>query len=161
MISRDLRTVNLYSDGLGVEMDKEKERYHLEVAAIGGHPKLDTILGYIDGYVSKEDFAVALRAHQAAVDATKSPQRQSEAAGALEIAHAFEWGIQRSGLSAWKGDKPNWGLVRLLFCHCMRSKRSELSTPQAEDDFQGDGTHASSAAQLLALAVTPDLFVNA
>jgi hypothetical protein len=55
--------------------------------------------GYIDGYVSKEDFAVALRAHQAAVDATKSPQRQSEAAGALEIAHAFEWGIQRSGLS--------------------------------------------------------------
>ena len=124
---------NLYSDGLGVEMDKEKERYHLEVAAIGGHPIARYNLGviewnsgrkeratkhwiiganhghdlslhwlkegYIDGYVSKEDFAVALRAHQAAVDATKSPQRQSEAAGALEIAHAFEWGIQRSGLS--------------------------------------------------------------
>ena len=28
------------------------------------------------GLVSKEDFAAALRAHQAAVDATKSPQRE-------------------------------------------------------------------------------------
>jgi len=28
------------------------------------------------GYVSKEDFASALRGHQAAVDATKSPQRE-------------------------------------------------------------------------------------
>eukprot|EP00984_Skeletonema_dohrnii_P023559 scaffold12646_cov146-Skeletonema_dohrnii-CCMP3373.AAC.7 len=53
--------------------------------------------GLLDGYVSKEDFVVALRAHQAAVDAaSKSPQRQSEAAGALKIAHAFERGIQRS-----------------------------------------------------------------
>ena len=31
---------------------------------------------YKDGLVSKEDFAAALRAHQAAVDATKSPQRE-------------------------------------------------------------------------------------
>ena len=29
------------------------------------------------GMVSKEDFAAALRAHQAAVDATKSPQREA------------------------------------------------------------------------------------
>jgi hypothetical protein len=28
------------------------------------------------GFVSKEDFAAALRGHQAAVDATKSPQRE-------------------------------------------------------------------------------------
>ena len=31
---------------------------------------------YKEGYVSKVDFAAALRAHQAAVDATKSPQRE-------------------------------------------------------------------------------------
>ena len=31
------------------------------------------------GYVSKDDFAVALRGHQAAVDATKSPQREEAA----------------------------------------------------------------------------------
>ena len=32
---------------------------------------------YMNGNVSKEDFAAALRAHQAAVDATKSPQREA------------------------------------------------------------------------------------
>ena len=31
---------------------------------------------YAYGDVSKEDFAAALRAHQAAVNATKSPQRE-------------------------------------------------------------------------------------
>ena len=31
---------------------------------------------YGTGYVSKEDLASALRGHQAAVDATKSPQRE-------------------------------------------------------------------------------------
>jgi len=29
-----------------------------------------------EGFVSKDDLAAALRAHQAAVDATKSPQRE-------------------------------------------------------------------------------------
>ena len=39
--------------------------------------------------VSKEDFASALRAHQAAVDdATKSPQREAAAAKTLEAAQA-------------------------------------------------------------------------
>jgi hypothetical protein len=38
---------------------------------------------YKVGRVSKDDFAAALRAHQAAVDATKSPQR--EAAAALQL----------------------------------------------------------------------------
>ena len=33
-------------------------------------------LMYQEGLISKEDFAAALRAHQAAVDATKSPQRE-------------------------------------------------------------------------------------
>jgi hypothetical protein len=37
---------------------------------------------YNEGHVQKEDFAAALRAHQAAVDATKSPQRE-EAANVL------------------------------------------------------------------------------
>eukprot|EP00985_Skeletonema_marinoi_P010508 scaffold4929_cov102-Skeletonema_marinoi.AAC.5 len=32
---------------------------------------------YVDGEVSKDEFAAALRAHQAAVDATKSPQREA------------------------------------------------------------------------------------
>jgi len=90
-----------------VEKDKEKEIYHLEEAAIAGHPQARFMLGcyehekvrtakhwilaanlgheksmqglkecYKDGKVSKEDFAAALRAHQAAVDATKSPQRE-------------------------------------------------------------------------------------
>jgi len=38
-------------------------------------PQLKTC--YAAGKVSKEDFTAALRAHQAAVDATKSPQREA------------------------------------------------------------------------------------
>jgi hypothetical protein len=46
-------------------------------AALGDDDSLDALKkGYKEGYVSKEDFAAALRAHQAAVDATKSPQRE-------------------------------------------------------------------------------------
>ena len=90
--------------------DKKKERYHLEEAAIAGHPFARYNLAYLeacqgrfdravkhfiiaanlghdesiqalkyaykDELVSKDDFAAALRAHQAAVDATKSPQRE-------------------------------------------------------------------------------------
>eukprot|EP00577_Skeletonema_sp_RCC1716_P023550 CAMPEP_0113420616 /NCGR_PEP_ID=MMETSP0013_2-20120614/27424_1 /TAXON_ID=2843 ORGANISM="Skeletonema costatum, Strain 1716" /NCGR_SAMPLE_ID=MMETSP0013_2 /ASSEMBLY_ACC=CAM_ASM_000158 /LENGTH=204 /DNA_ID=CAMNT_0000308109 /DNA_START=376 /DNA_END=990 /DNA_ORIENTATION=+ /assembly_acc=CAM_ASM_000158 len=101
----------LYRKGQGVEKDVKKEVYHLEQAAIGGHPiarynlgaveeengrmdravkhwiiaatlghnaSLDTLkLCFRRGLVSKEDFASALRAHQAAVDATKSPQREA------------------------------------------------------------------------------------
>jgi TPR repeat protein len=99
-----------YHNGEGVEKDEKKELYHLEEAAIGGHPSARYNLGiaegkngriersvkhfiiaaslghddslkalkqlYAAGLVSKEDFAAALRAHQAAVDATKSPQRE-------------------------------------------------------------------------------------
>ena len=101
----------LYREGKFVEMDEKKEVYHLEEAAIGGHPFarhdlgcreaengnyerttrhliIAASLGYelsmemlkanhARGYVSKENFAVALRAHQAALDATKSPQRET------------------------------------------------------------------------------------
>jgi tetratricopeptide (TPR) repeat protein len=100
-----------YEWGEGVEKDKKKELYHLEEAAIGGHPMARYNLGchegnsgrmeraikhfiiaanqghdgaievlrrqYVIGNISKENFAAALRAYQAAVDATKSPQREA------------------------------------------------------------------------------------
>eukprot|EP00984_Skeletonema_dohrnii_P018167 scaffold8413_cov109-Skeletonema_dohrnii-CCMP3373.AAC.7 len=102
-----------YQGRRGVEKDKKKEIYHMEEAAIAGHPyarhKLACLelrtggvqravkhfiiaanLGldvsikalkecYTEGDVSKEDFAAALRAYQAAVDAAKSPQREEAA----------------------------------------------------------------------------------
>ena len=95
----------------GVEKDEEKEMYHLEQAAIRGHPDARFRLGrydgrkglidravkhwtiaanlgcddaiellkkcYVEKVISKDDFAAALRAHHAAVDATKSPHRKA------------------------------------------------------------------------------------
>jgi tetratricopeptide (TPR) repeat protein len=100
----------LYRKGCGVAKDAKKEMYHLEEAAIGGHPIariyignhegengrfvratkhliIASKLGHDDaletlkrnfrkGFVSKEDYEAALRGHQAAVDATKSKQRE-------------------------------------------------------------------------------------
>jgi TPR repeat protein len=101
----------LYHEGVGVEKDMKKQVYHLEEAAIGGHPgarhnlgnhegrkgRFDRAakhyiiaanLGYDEaleavkklflqgGLLSKEDYEAALRGHQAAVDATKSTQRE-------------------------------------------------------------------------------------
>ena len=108
----------MYSEGGGVEKDEEKQLYHLEEAAIAGHPAARHYLGayegrngrferavkhyiiaanlgynesiqmlkegYKAGVVSKEDFAAALRAHHAVVNATKSPQREIAAAWARE-----------------------------------------------------------------------------
>ena len=58
--------------------NSERANKHLIIAANQGHDdsmkKLKEI--YASGMVCKEDFAAALRAHQAAVDATKSPQRE-------------------------------------------------------------------------------------
>ncbi len=104
----------MYSEGGSAERDEEKQIYHLEEAAIAGHPAarhnlaicefrierddravkhwiIAANLGndkslqalkacYKDGLVSKEDFAAALRAHHAAVNAMKSPQREIAAA---------------------------------------------------------------------------------
>ncbi len=101
----------LYREGERVEKNEKKEVYHLEEAAIGGHPEARRSLGchegnagrhdiamrhfiiaakqgydealeevkkgFQRGYVSKEDYATALRGHQAAVDATKSQQRDA------------------------------------------------------------------------------------
>ena len=54
---------------------------HWIIAANQGHDHslrtLKDCYRYGEGLVSKEDFAAALRAHQAAVDATKSPQREA------------------------------------------------------------------------------------
>ena len=99
----------MYYKGEGVEKDMKKQSYHLEEAAIGGHPDARYNLGIFEkkntrieraakhfiiasklglddaleqvktlfswGAVSKEDFEAALRGHQAALDATKSKQR--------------------------------------------------------------------------------------
>ncbi len=104
-----MNLANMHQEGKGVEKDKKKEIYHLEEAAIGGHPAARIDLGcyegqngrirrgvqhyiiaaklgydkgldrvkqcFANGFVSKDDYAAALRGHQAAVDATKSKQR--------------------------------------------------------------------------------------
>ena len=105
------RLAILYLEGHGVEKDREKAMFHLEIAVIGGHPFARYMLGceenkngnidrgvkhwiiaatqgqdesikmlmnfFKKGCVEKEDLAAALRAHKAAVDATKSPQREA------------------------------------------------------------------------------------
>ena len=52
---------------------------HFIIAANLGHDDSIQMLKrcYKHGLVSKDEFAAALRAHQAAVDATKSPQRDA------------------------------------------------------------------------------------
>jgi TPR repeat protein len=100
----------MYWKGEGVENDKEKEVYHWEKAAIGGHPFARHNLAWYEevngnmkravkhliiaaklgeegsmkalwshyslGNITKEDLETTLRTHKAAVDATKSPQRE-------------------------------------------------------------------------------------
>jgi TPR repeat protein len=102
---------SMYYDGRGVEKDKKKAIYHLEQAAMGGHPWARVLLAdyemknngrfkraakhyiiaanlgeddslkpikdlFVKGIVSEEEYAAAIRGHQAAVDATKSPERE-------------------------------------------------------------------------------------
>jgi len=110
-VSAQCQLADLYHYGYGVEKDRGKEIYHLEEAAICGHPSARCNLGIDEwnngnkeraakhwiiaatqgddgsikyliadfrrGFVGKDDLAAALRAHQAAVDATKSPQREA------------------------------------------------------------------------------------
>jgi tetratricopeptide (TPR) repeat protein len=100
-----------YALGQRTEKDEKKRVFHLEEAAIGGHPIARYNLGcheerigrieraikhysiaacqgqdnaikelkglYAEGAISKENFAASLRAHQAALDETKSPQREA------------------------------------------------------------------------------------
>ncbi len=110
-VDAHFRLAIVYKYGRGCK-DEGKEIYHMEEAAIGGHPAARHGLGLLewnnnnyeravkhwiissalglddsnkelmnafkDGLVSKDDLASALRAHQAAVDAMKSPQREAE-----------------------------------------------------------------------------------
>eukprot|EP00984_Skeletonema_dohrnii_P021857 scaffold11034_cov155-Skeletonema_dohrnii-CCMP3373.AAC.7 len=57
----------------------ERKVKHLIIAANLGHSNSIQALKtcYKDGNVSKEEFAAALRGHQAALNATKSPQREA------------------------------------------------------------------------------------
>ena len=60
-------------------MDRAAKHYII-AANLGNDGSLDAIKDlYKGGYVSKEDFAAALRGHKAAIDATKSPQREEAA----------------------------------------------------------------------------------
>eukprot|EP00984_Skeletonema_dohrnii_P018416 scaffold8594_cov81-Skeletonema_dohrnii-CCMP3373.AAC.5 len=53
-------------------------KHWIIAANLGDDGSLETLKdAFGEGLVSKEDFAAALRAHQAAVDATKSPQREA------------------------------------------------------------------------------------
>ena len=65
----------------GINQRYERAAKHFIIAANLGHDtSIQALKGcYADGLVSKEVFAAALRAHQAAVDATKSPQRETAA----------------------------------------------------------------------------------
>jgi len=52
-------------------------KHFIIAAKLGDDDSLEALKEhYADGFVSKEDFAAALRGHQAAVDATKSPHRE-------------------------------------------------------------------------------------
>ena len=68
-----------YDEQENERMDRAMK--HLIIAANLGYDKAIQMLKncYISGHVSKEDFAASLRAHQAAVDATKSPLREEAA----------------------------------------------------------------------------------
>ena len=61
--------------------NNERAVKHWVIAATQGHDDSLTMMmeGFKDwGFVQKEDLATALRAHKAAVDATKSPERELE-----------------------------------------------------------------------------------
>eukprot|EP00986_Skeletonema_menzelii_P015044 scaffold10944_cov132-Skeletonema_menzelii.AAC.2 len=58
-------------------MDRAAKHWII-AAKLGCDESLESVKDlYKNGYVSREDFAAALRGHQAAVDATKSPQREA------------------------------------------------------------------------------------
>jgi hypothetical protein len=130
----------MYGEGVGVEKDNEKEVYHYEKAAIGGHPlarhnlacyeedngKIERAvkhyiiaanLGYDksmkqllpmykDGYISEEEYGSTLRTHQAAIDATKSAQREKA------LSKIGKWGLYRALLMSSQREEAGntfWG----------------------------------------------------
>jgi tetratricopeptide (TPR) repeat protein len=60
-------------------------KHYIIAAKQGNDEALHNVkLGFIDGFVSKDDYASALRGHQAAVDATKSDQREEALSYAIK-----------------------------------------------------------------------------
>jgi TPR repeat protein len=63
-------------DAIGGRYDRAM-KHHIIAANLGYDRALEEVKeGFRKGHVSKEDFEAALRGHQAAVDATKSKQRE-------------------------------------------------------------------------------------
>ena len=63
-------------EGKSGRMDRAAKHWII-AANLGYDPSLENLKKlYKGGHVSKDDFAAALRAYQAAIDATKSPQRE-------------------------------------------------------------------------------------
>eukprot|EP00986_Skeletonema_menzelii_P015409 scaffold11714_cov67-Skeletonema_menzelii.AAC.1 len=66
-------------EGKRGRMDRAGKHFII-AAKLGNDRSLENVKNlYKAGHVSKEDFAAALRGHQAAVDATKSPMRDEAA----------------------------------------------------------------------------------
>ena len=60
-----------------MELKRGKKATSREQGNIGHHDSLQGLKAlYANGHASKEDYAAALRAYQAAIDATKSKQRE-------------------------------------------------------------------------------------
>ncbi len=115
----------MYYQEKGVQKDQEKMKYHLEKAAIDGHPDARYLLGFVEydnynveravkhwviaatqgddnsikklmeafqkGAFNKDELAVTLRAHKAAIDATKSEQREAGA----QNSKTGTWGLNK------------------------------------------------------------------
>jgi len=82
---------------------------------------------YGNGAVSKEDFAAALRAHQAAVDATKSPQR--DAAEAFKKFCASQQ--QTFGRNAWI-----LGIIYIIYIILRRELKNQTKIFQIIQMYQ-------------------------
>ena len=139
----------LYYSGDGVEKDEERAVYHLEQAAIGGHPDARRVLAdyekrngkieraakhviiaanlgcdlslkhikalFMQGVVSKEEYAAALRAHQAAVDATKSAERE-KAEAYSKARDALLHGVKGRDKQKHDGDYDGVTLAKIMSC---------------------------------------------
>ena len=63
---------------LGVGREDRAVKHWIIAANLGYDTSLKKLREcYAKGFISKEDFAATLRAHQAALNATKSPQREA------------------------------------------------------------------------------------
>ena len=66
-------------EGRNFRFDRAVKHYIIS-ANLGYDQSIQALKGFHkEGAISKEDFAAALRAHKAVVDATKSPQRREAA----------------------------------------------------------------------------------